>query len=78
MYSATSYSVDSEAGPTQNREYRPITIMSNVFKLLSRIVLSKVKPALMESRVISENQGAFGDNTVDAKELVLLDKVIQG
>ena len=59
-------------------EYRPITIMSNVLKLLSKIVLAKVKPALVESRVISENQGALGDNTVGAKELVLLDEVIQG
>ena len=33
---------------------------------------------LVESRVISENQGAFGDNTIGAKELVLLDEVIQG
>ena len=52
--------------------------MSNVLKLLSKIVLAKVKPALVENRVISENQGAFGDNTVGAKELVLLDEVIQG
>ena len=52
--------------------------MSNVLKLLSKIVLGKVKPALVESRVISENQGAFGDNTVGTKELVLLDKMIQG
>ena len=51
--------------------------MSNVLKLLSKIVLAKVKPALVESRVISENRGAFGDNTVGAKELVLLDEVIQ-
>ena len=59
-------------------EYWPITIMSNVLKLLSKIVLGKVEPALAESHVISENQGAFGDNIVGAKELVLLDKVIQG
>ena len=52
--------------------------MYNVLKLLSKIVLDKVKPALVESRVISENQGAFGDNAVGAKELVLLDEVIQG
>ena len=48
-------------------ECRPIMIISNIFKLLSKIVLGKVKPALVESRVISENQGAFGDNTVDFK-----------
>ena len=48
-------------------EYRPITIKSNMLKLLSKIVLSKVKSALVESRVISENQGAFGDNTVNFK-----------
>ena len=59
-------------------EYRPITIMSNAFKLLSKIVLGKVKPALVESRVINENPRAFGDNTVGTKELVLLDEVIQG
>ena len=59
-------------------EYRPITIMSNVLKLLSKIFLGKVKPALVESRVIIENQGAFSDNTVGAKELVLLDEAIQG
>ena len=52
--------------------------MSNVLKLLSKIVLGKVEPTLAESRVISENQGAFGDNIVGAKELVLLDEVIQG
>ena len=34
-------------------EYRPITIMSNVLKLLSKIVLAKIKPVLVESRVIS-------------------------
>ena len=59
-------------------EYRPIIIISNVIKLLSKIVLGKVKPVLVERRVISENQGAFGDNTVGAEELVLLDEVIQG
>ena len=32
----------------------------------------------MESRVISENQEAFDGNTVGAKELVLLNEVIQG
>ena len=58
-------------------EYRPITIMSNVLKLLSKIALGKAKPALVERRVISENQGAFGDNTAVGKELVLLDEVIQ-
>ena len=51
--------------------------MSNVLKLLSKIVLDKIKPALVESRLISENQGALGDNTVGAKELVLLSEAIQ-
>ena len=52
--------------------------MSNFLKLLSKIVLAKVKPMLMEKRLISENQGVFGDNTIGSKELVLLDEVIQG
>ena len=52
--------------------------MSNALNLLSKIVLDKVKPALVESRVISENQRAFGDNIVGAKEPVLLDEMIQG
>ena len=59
-------------------EYRLITIMSSVLNLLSKIVLGKVKPALVESRVISENKGAFGDNIIGAKEPVLLDEMIQG
>ena len=57
-------------------EYRPITIMSNVLKLLSKIVLGKVKPALVENRVIGKNQGLFDDNIVGTKELVLLDEMI--
>ena len=51
--------------------------MPNVLKLLSKIVLCKVKPALVESRVISENQGSFDDNTIDTKELVLLNEALQ-
>ena len=52
--------------------------MSNLLKLSSKIVLAKVRPVLLQKRLISENQGAFGDNTIRSKELVLLDEVIQG
>ena len=52
--------------------------MSNLPKLLSKIVLTKVKPILLEKRLINENQGAFGNNTIWFKELVLLGEVIQG
>ena len=52
--------------------------MSNLLKLSSKIVLAKVKPVLLQKRLINENQGAFGDNTIGFKELVLLDEVIQG
>ena len=45
-------------------DYRPITIMSNLPKLLSKIVLVKAKHILLENCLISENQGAFGDNTI--------------
>ena len=58
-------------------DYRPITIMSNLPKLLSKIVLVKAKHILLENCLISENQGAFGDNTIWFKEQVLLNEVIQ-
>ena len=78
IHSPTPDSVDPECISTKTGEYRSITTMSNIFGLLSKIVLGKIKPALVETRIISENQVAFVEDTVGANELVLLDEVIQG
>ena len=50
--------------------------MSNLLKLLNNIVVTKVKLVLLETRLASENQSAFGDNTIGSKERLLLDEVI--
>ena len=59
-------------------DYRPISIMNNIMKLVSKIILMITKPILLQQNSVSEVQGAFGTNTIGSKELVLLDKVITG
>ena len=54
----------SKVAKTSADNYRTITIMSNLFKLLRKILLAKVRPVLLENRLISENQGVFGDNII--------------
>ena len=60
---------------TNNR--RLISTMSNTPKLFSKIVLTKDNPALLEKRLVSENQDVFGNNIIEFNKLVLLDEVIQ-
>ena len=59
-------------------DFRPISIMNNVMKLVSKVILQTIKSILLDARLISEVQGAFGVNSIGSKELVLLDEVITG
>ena len=59
-------------------DFRPISIMNNVMNLVSKMILQTIKSILLDARLISEVQGAFGVNSIGSKELVLLDEVITG
>ena len=77
MYFISPHYVNPKAVLTKCRPYLLIINISNIIQLLSKIVLGNIKSVLVKSRIISKNQGTLGGNTIDAKKLILLNKVIQ-
>ncbi|XP_028074760.1 uncharacterized protein LOC114277115 [Camellia sinensis] len=57
-------------------EYRPISLIRSIYKLLSKVLISKLKPVLLE--VISETQSAFlgGRNILDG--ILIANEIIDG
>ena len=46
--------------------------------LLSKILLVNVKSVILEKHLVGENKSIFGENTIEFKELVCFDEIIQG
>ena len=75
LYNSRTILIPKKDNPEPN-EYRPIALLNNILKIITKIINSKMKTTPKVCNFISSNQGAFLNPTLGAKELILMDEVI--
>uniref|UniRef100_A0A803QPN5 Reverse transcriptase domain-containing protein n=1 Tax=Cannabis sativa TaxID=3483 RepID=A0A803QPN5_CANSA len=66
--------IPKKANPEQIVDYRPISLCSTVYKIISRVLVNRLKPIL--SRIISPSQSAFLPNRLISNNIIIGQEVM--
>src|SRR5215469_14643514 len=67
-----------KSGQTSASNFRPITCLSNVYKLLTKVVTSHINRFVEDTQFLYINQLGTTRRTLGAKEQILVNKAING
>nr|XP_027199818.1 uncharacterized protein LOC113793939 [Dermatophagoides pteronyssinus] len=76
FYEGTTYLIPKKKESAKPEEFRPITCLPNMYKLISKIVTKIITDILDTNQVISPNQLGTKRGTQGAKEQALINKTI--
>ena len=74
FFSGVTYLIPKVASPEDPNEYRPITCMSNLYKLVTKLVAQEMRNIVELNGILSENQLGTRRECQGAKEQALINK----
>ena len=74
FFSGVTYLIPKVASPEDPSEYRPITCMSNLYKLVTKLVAQEMRSIVKLNGILSENQLGTRRECQGAKEQALINK----
>ena len=76
FYTGTTYLIPKAQSPTSPSEYRPITCMTNLYKVVTRLVARELRDFVEVNGILSENQLGTVRDSQGAKEQALINKCV--
>lgn len=76
FYTGITYLIPKTGEPASAAEYRPITCMTNLYKVVTKLVTRELRDFVEVNKIISENQLGTVRDSQGAKEQALINKCI--
>lgn len=76
LYTGTTYLVPKTEKPETAGEYRPITCMTNLYKVVTRLVMQELGDCVDVNKILSSNQLGTIRDSQGAEEQALINKCL--